>query len=318
VPADSKSNAPHDPTALLAKLQRRLDSLYSQCSATQWSLGREQFQAAVERSVQKRFANGATEPALEEYLGTLHLDDLALATACLLGSELAWDYFVRTYRPYLRASASAIMKSGRSGMDPQELADSVFAELYGLEEGRRAQVSLLRYFHGRSSLRTWLRTVLAQRHVDRLRQNRRWEPLESEVEHERPAADVNVAQNPIDPHRAFYLQRFLYALTACLSDLKEKDRKRLELYYAREKTLAEIGRILDEHESSVSRNLERVRKELRQNVGELLRTGIPAGSSNKFRPMSDEQIALCFEYAADDAPIDFRQVFPETPPDKPD
>jgi DNA-directed RNA polymerase specialized sigma24 family protein len=33
--------------------------------------------------------------------------------------------------------------------------------------------SLFRYFQGRSSLATWLRAVLSQRYVDRIRANRR-------------------------------------------------------------------------------------------------------------------------------------------------
>jgi RNA polymerase sigma factor (sigma-70 family) len=318
VPTDPTQTPPHNPTALLAKLQSRLDSLYSHSSALQWSVRPEQFQSAVERSVRKRFANSAaTEAVLSDYLDTLHLNDLALANACLQGSEPAWDHFVRTYRPYLRASAAAMLKGGRSGTDPQELADSLFAELYGLVEERRAESSLLRYFHGRSSLRTWLRTVLAQRFVDRLRQSRRWEPLTAyEDAGGQPALSKSIAQTPPDPYRALYLQHFLYALRFCVAALDEKDRKRLELYYAREKTLAEIGRLLGEHESSVSRNLERIRKELRQGVESALRTGSSPDSSNNFqpmRPMSEEQIALCFEYAGEDSPIDFRQLFPDKP-----
>ena len=52
----------------------------------------------------------------------------------------------------------------------RELADSLYAELYGLNGagGARGR-ALLDYFHGRSKLATWLRTVLAQRHVDALR-----------------------------------------------------------------------------------------------------------------------------------------------------
>jgi len=80
------------------------------------------------------------------------------------------------------------------------------------------------------------------------------------------------------------------------------DRERLELYYAREKTLAEIGRALGEHESSVSRNLERIRRQVRSSVEENLRCP-PA--------LSEAEIALCFQYAAEDSPIDFRQIFPE-------
>jgi hypothetical protein len=96
--------------------------------------------------------------------------------------------------------------------------------------------------------------------------------------------------------------------------LDAKDRKRLELYYAREKTLAEIGILLEEHESSASRHLERTRRELRVKVEECLRTGRHAGNPSRcLPPLSDAEIALCFEYASEEVPVDFRQIFPEKP-----
>ena len=52
--------------------------------------------------------------------------------------------------------------------------------------------SLFRYFHGRSSLTTWLRAVLAQRYVDRLRTIRRTEALPDEESADacRPESDA--------------------------------------------------------------------------------------------------------------------------------
>ena len=306
-------NSSPDPASWLLEIQARLDSLYAESQAREWSLRPEGFRAALERSVRRRFADGPPGRAeLEDYLQTLHLADLALASACMEGSERAWEFFVRTYRPYLRASAGAITRNRTEGTD---LADSLFAELFGLMDGRPGPSSLFRYFHGRSSLKTWLRTVLAQRHVDQLRQKRRWQPLEREDGIEKPLLKENGATPPpLDPYRGLYLRRFLYALTVCLAALENEDRRRLELYYAREKTLAEIGRMLGEHESSVSRNLDRARKELRRSVEVHLRTGISPGQpSPSFEPMSEAEIAACFQYASEDAPIDFRQLFPEKP-----
>jgi RNA polymerase sigma-70 factor len=311
-------NLSPDAVSLLTRLQLRLDSLYSQSRASDWALSREQFGSAIERSVRRRFTGCAvTDKSLEEYLEALHIDDLVLAAACMQASEPAWEFFVHCYRPYLRASAGVITKNSRSGTDAQELADSLFAELYGLVDGQRATTSLLRYFHGRSSLRTWLRTVLAQRHIDRLRQTRRWEPLEREDGAERTVAPQNLTTPSLDPHRGLYLQRFLYALTVCLAALNDDDRSRLELYYAREKTLAEIGRLLGEHESSVSRNLERARRELRQKVEQTLRSGVsPGNPTANFTPMSEAEITLCLQYAAEDSPIDFGRLFPEKTTEK--
>jgi RNA polymerase sigma factor (sigma-70 family) len=310
-----------NPLSLLREIRYCVGSLYQGSRASEWGLGHKAFWAALERSVTKRFGEEpATRERLEEYLGSLHMDDLVLASACMEGSEAAWEFFVRTYRGYLRASAGAITKGSASGTDAQELADSLFANLFGLVDGKRGEASLFRYFHGRSSLKTWLRTVLAQRYVDRLRGSRRWEALEREDGKELPLAQPEtLATSSQDPHRDEYLQRFLVALTLCLDALDPVDRKRLELYYARQKTLAEIGRLLGEHESSVSRNLERVRHELRSKVEEHLRVVRPAGDdSTALPPMSDAQIELCFQYAAEDAPIDFRKIFPEKPVPKPE
>jgi RNA polymerase sigma-70 factor, ECF subfamily len=273
----------------------------------------------MERSVAKRFGRSAiTRESLEEYLDSLHIDDLALAAACMEGSEAAWEHFVARYRGYLRAVAGSITKGSRSGTDAQELADSLFAELFGLVDGRRGEASLFRYFHGRSSLKTWLRSILAQRHIDRIRQSRRWESLERENgDEEKPLPSQIVSTPSLDPHRCEYLQRFLFALTDCLACMDSTDRKRLELYYVRDKTLAEIGRLLGEHESSASRHLERARRELRAKVEDCLRTGRQLGAESRvLPPMSDAQIALCFQYAAEDTPIDFRQIFPEKPSNK--
>jgi RNA polymerase sigma-70 factor len=311
---DSPGKPRFDPCQVLGGLQDYVDSVYSRSGAPEWRLTPKQFGLALERSVRKRFCEEApTSERIEEYLATLHIDDLVLANACMEGSESAWEFFVGNYRHYLRAAAGAITKGSRSGADAQELADSLFAELFGLVDGKRGEASLFRYFHGRSSLKTWLRTILAQRHVDRLRQTRRLEPLEREDGDEsKPIAAEKSVTPVLDPHRGEYLDRFLSALTACLEAINTQDRKRLELYYAREKTLAEIGRLLGEHESSVSRNLERVRRELRASVEQQLRTAHFAdGHGRTSRPMSDAEIALCLQYAADDAPIDFRKLFPK-------
>jgi RNA polymerase sigma factor (sigma-70 family) len=301
--------------ALLREIDSRMDSLYAHSCSAAWHLTRSQFSAALERSIAKRFSDSPIDrDRLLDYLHSLHIDDLALTTACMQGSEPAWEHFIGTYRGYLRAAANIITKGSRSGSDAQELADSLFAELFGLVDGKRGEASLFRYFHGRSSLKTWLRAILAQRHIDRIRQARRFESIEQEDGPQPKALPSQIVSTPsLDPHRADYLRRFRFVLTECLGALEPVDRQRLELYYARQKTLAEIGRLNGEHESSVSRHLERIRCELRANVEKCLRAGGPTNNpSGDLAPMSDAEIALCFQYAAEDVPIDFRQIFPET------
>src|ERR1700674_5372943 len=304
-----------DPVKPLRDRTALLEWLYAQADAARWGLSRGDFAVALERSASKRLASGALTPSrLEEYLGTLHLEDLALASACAQGGEAAWEHFFTKYRAYLRAAAAAILRSNAGSAEACDLADSLFSELYGLAGGKGAERSLFRYFHGRSSLKTWLRAVLAQRHVDRIRAGRKFEELEDEDGRDNaklPAAarELQVA----DPHRARYLLNFANAMQTALANLDARDVELLRMYYTEQKKLAEIGRGLGEHESSVSRHLEKVRQDVRRTVEEILRGGSEAvNGDGRTGGMSEAEIALCFEYGAEDAPIDLDKLLART------
>jgi RNA polymerase sigma factor (sigma-70 family) len=286
-----------------------LQSLYSESEAERWKLSFPEFRAVLERSARKSAASASAE-RLQDYLRGLHVRDLGLASGCAAGCEAAWEHFVSTYRSYLRAAAGAILRCPPESLAARELADSLFAELYGMGERKGPERSLFRYFHGRSALKTWLRAVMAQRHIDQVRASKRQVSLddeESERAREKPPLGI-VAQAP-DPHREHYLELFRRALDAALRGLESADLQRLRSYYAEEQTLAAIGRKLGEHESSVSRNLERIRRTLREKVETLLRAGFSvANGSTASVGLSDAEIALCFTYAAEDAPIDLDQL----------
>jgi RNA polymerase sigma factor (sigma-70 family) len=274
-----------------------------------WGISRERFTEELSRCVAARFRG--RQPGAEElnvYVCALHLEDLGLACACADGVAEAWEHFVSLYRGYLRACAGAMLKRSASAPEAAELADSLFAELYGLSAEKRG--SLLPYFHGRSSLKTWLRAVLAQRHIDRIRAGRKFEELEDKDRGD--GAKLGVAARVLqvaDPHRARYLLRFTNALQTALANLDARDVELLRMYYAEQKKLVEIGRTLGEHESSVSRHLEKVRQEVRRAVEEILRGGSEAvNGDGRAGGMSDAEIALCFEYGGEDAPIDLDKL----------
>jgi RNA polymerase sigma-70 factor, ECF subfamily len=270
---------------------------------TDWNLTREQFKAALERSVAHRFGNAPpSDKAIEAYLESLQLRDLALACACSAGSPAAWDYFVAQFRPELYRAARAIAVDANA----RELADSLYADLYGLRESEGRRKSLFDYFHGRSKLGTWLRAVLAQRHVDEIRRARRTEPLEDESGEERPEiaalatpAHASMANPARDAERANYLAVVQTALTSALASLEPRDRLRLAYYYADDRTLAEIGRLLSEHEATVSRKLERTRRDVRRRVETSLR---------EEKKWSEAQVRLCLEYARGEWPFDLTET----------
>jgi hypothetical protein len=122
---------------------------------------------------------------------------------------------------------------------------------------------------------------------------------------------------PADPDRQRYLTLLRKALDGALSTLDTRDRARLSFYYVEGWKLAQIGRQFGEHEATASRNLERIRRELRGKVEEMLRAGAGAVTGTDGQPgLTDAQIELCFEYAVEDWPFDLREALQKSQPPK--
>jgi RNA polymerase sigma-70 factor (ECF subfamily) len=256
------------------------ERLYREAKAERWHLPQAAFTAALEASCARAFRGAEPAPRdVSRYLASLHLQDLALACACALGDTAAWDHFVLEMRPGLYRAADALDRSGTA----RELADSLYADLFGLDQRSGVRQSLLRYFHGRSSLATWLRAVLAQRHVDRMRVDRRTEPLPEEL-------PGSASPAPADPDCLRFVDMLRSALEVAVATLEPRDRLRLGCYYAQQLTLAQTGRLLKEHEATASRQLARTRKAIREAVERNLRS----------RGLNEAQIARCFECATED------------------
>ena len=332
----------------LATYSELLDELYAQSRAARWNVAREDFAGALYRSALSHFGEAVRDAphhdaAVETYLRTLRLEDLALACALRLGSHYAWEEFVANYRPRLYAAARAIVAE-RGEAYARDLADSLYAELYGLDSaGAVRRHSLLEYFHGRSKLATWLRTVLAQRYVDALRATRRMEPLpdsvsgampvttpdamalemEDSVEHgSRRGASAIRAQASLrsanfgrefgDPDRARLMPRLRDALLAAFALLAPCDRMLLSLYYLDNLTLAHIARMRHVHEATISRQLDRIRRELREAVTRMLAIDRAAENGCAARQrLTAAEIELCFTYVLEDWAFDLNQALRE-------
>lgn len=253
-----------------------LARLHHQSGAAKWQVSVERFGAALAPSLEK----GSD-------LSGLHLADLALACACADGHDPAWEHFIREYRPVLYRAADAIDPSGGA----RDLADAIYGDLFGMPKDGGERKSLFRYFHGRSSLSTWLRAVLAQRHVDRLRSARRMDAL---PEDESPAA-IPAPSPPPDPDRVQRVARMHRLLAQAVAGLAPNDRLRMCCYYAQDLTLAQTGKLLGEHEATVSRQLARTRRDIRAEVEKLL----------KSEGLTEAQISECFAAVVEDAgPLD--------------
>lgn len=271
--------------------QRLLERLYRKAKCERWSVPLDLFRDALERGIARVYSAGAPPLRdLERYLDGLHLEDLALACACSVGHEGAWEHFIADQRAVLYRAADALDASGAA----REVADSLYAELYGVRATGEDCQSLFRYFHGRSSLATWLRAVLAQRWVDRIRIERRSLALD----------DEHIAAIPArlkDPDAPRFAALVRDALHAAVTRLQPRDRLRLRSYYEHDLTLAQIGRMTSEHEATVSRHLAKTRKILRREVEASLREN--AG-------MTEAEIARCLASAMDDAGmLDIAELF---------
>ncbi len=267
----------------------RAAQLFREADPARWGLADEALAEALERSAAKAFAGRSPSPAeLDRYLGSLHLPDLALATACAQGHEGAWDHFVAQFRPALYRAADAVDPRGGA----REVADALHAELFGVKQRDGNRQSLFRYFHGRSSLATWLRSLVAQRYVDRIREARRHTPLPDEASSAVLAAPPDTAT----PDQTRYAAVMRVVLGVAIAGLAPRDRLRLGCYYAQEMTLAQIGRLTGEHEATVSRQLARTRRDIKTAVERRLREQHEFG---------DVEIAECFaSVSADAGPMD--------------
>jgi RNA polymerase sigma-70 factor (ECF subfamily) len=258
--------------------------LYGEAEAASWELAPDTFRATLEASVAHALgAKSIDRRALEQYLSSLHLRDLALAAACAAAQDAAWNHFVTIYRPALYRAADAIDPTGGA----RDLADSLYGDLFGLREREGVRQSLFRYYHGRSSLATWLRAVLAQRHVDRVRAGRRLDPLPDDES----TAAAHVNSGVPDPDRVPLEHAVRRALESAVRSLAPRDRLRLGCYYVQNMKLAAIGRMLGEHEATASRHLARTRAAIREAVERRLRDD---------HGMDDDVIAQCFRTAVED------------------
>jgi RNA polymerase sigma-70 factor len=272
---------------------RAIARLYAQGSAERWQLSEGDFATVLHRSAAGRYAADAPpeDEEIERYLGSLHAEDLALAAGCERGSQKAWIEFLGRFRPVLFGAALAL---AREEARAQEITDSLYADLYGLEERDGRRRSLFQYFHGRSSLGTWLRSVVARTFVDGYRTVQRGQALRDRLS-EAVDRDGGVAPSPSDPDRVRYLESLRQSLSRALAELEPRERLRLSYHYAQQLTLAEVGRLLGEHESTVSRKLQETRKALRKDVERRLRSEHGFG---------DDDVRACYETAMEFWPFE--------------
>ncbi len=260
--------------------------LYARSGAAAYGVSAEQF-AQILEGIQHKYLPNAASSEKADLCAGLRLEELALARACAAGNERAWEAFIGRYRQKLHGMA---MQITREAAQAAELADSLFAELYGMNTRDGVRNSKLLFYTGRGSLEGWLRTVMAQEFINRYRKQKRTVSLEEQTED-----GVQFAASEPEPVCSGE-PRLEAATDEALAELPAEDRFTLASYYLDGRTLAEIARALGLHESSVSRRLDRLSAGLRKRILAGLRE----------RGMSHAQAAEALETDVRDMTLDLR------------
>src|SRR5208282_2201796 len=243
--------------------------LYDRSGAAVYGVNAEQFAAILNEILRKYFAPAANSARsspekaqqMSDFCAGLRLEELALARACAEGNERAWQDFISRYRQKLHSMALHIT---RDAVHAGELADSLFADLYGMNARDGVRNSKLIFYTGRGSLEGWLRTVMAQEFINRYRKQKRTVSLEEQTE--QGVQFTAAAPDPARSNDGASKRRLEAATDEALAELSAEDRFTLASYYLDGCTLAEIARTLRLHESSVSRRLDRLAGGLRKRI----------------------------------------------------
>jgi len=209
------------------------------------------------------------------FIDEIRADDLCLIIACEKGDEKAWEDLVANFDSTVKSAARKISSNNE---DAEDLASSIWAELYGLRQDADGnKKSKLAYYSGRGSLAGWLRAVVSQLAVDQYRKQSKYVQIEETREFEILAEEsTNHSGNSSVIHHAENPEELLTekqtaedvstALRAAIEALEPEDKLILKLYYFDDLKLKDIAQIFGYHEATASRKLVRIQSEIRKAV----------------------------------------------------
>lgn len=259
--------------------------------------------ARVEATLEKyllRDNPNAAHIDIENFVHEIRADDLCLIVACENGDEQAWEDLVANFDSTVR---SAARKMSANNEDAEDLASSIWAELYGLRQDKDGnKKSKLAYYSGRGSLAGWLRAVVSQLAVDQFRKQSKFVQIEEDREFENLASEAAHSdnnhhgshnENPEDLLTEKQTSSDVSeALKTAIAELEAEDRLILKLYYFDDLKLKDIAGTFGYHEATASRKLSRVQTDIRKSVEKHLRTRHGWTDSEVKRHLSDTAAGL--------------------------
>lgn len=236
--------------------------------------------SALEKYLFKADEN-ASSADVKNFIDEIRADDLCLIIACERGDKRAWSDLVKNFDGTVK---SAARKYAKNAEDAEDLAGSIWAELFGLKKDADGRLKTkLSYYSGRGSLAGWLRAVTNQLAVDQFRKESKFVQIEEAREFENLANEssensdnvklVHGSDNPEENFNRKQTEKDVSdALKAAIAELEAEDRLILKLYYFDDLKLKDIGTALGFHEATASRKLVRVQTEIRKSVEKILQT----------------------------------------------
>ena len=234
--------------------------------------------------------------AIKDFVDEIRADDLCLIVACEKGDEKAWEYLVSNFDSTVKSAARKISSNND---DADDLASSIWAELYGLRQDAAGnKKSKLAYYSGRGSLAGWLRAVVSQLAIDEYRKQSRFVQVEENREFENLAEEssnhtgndrvVHHADNPEELLTTEQTSRDVsLALKHAIESLDAEDRLVMKLYYFDDLKLKEIGAMFGYHEATASRKVVRIQADIRKAVEKKLRADHGWSETEVKRYLSD-------------------------------
>lgn len=305
-----------------------LDAIYARCAEAypEFDLECEDFKEAVIGAVDKYLVGFAREgeiPTAQEirkFITELHDVDLYLTIACARGDEQAWWQFDRQHRSFIERLAHQLVGSG---MDVNEVIDSVYVELYGTKTVDGVRQSKFRTYTGRGTLRGWLRTVISHAAVDLYRGRRDEIPLEewSKSGDEMPegqgwrteahGSETSMLEKVV---RERYRSVTIAALGQSLATLDPHETLLLLYYHVEGLKLREIARLVEAPTSSIRRWFQRRSKPQGNSPTRVHESTVMRWLDNVYRKVSDRfqselknthglnpaEIDICLDIATED------------------
>jgi RNA polymerase sigma-70 factor len=238
---------------------------------------------------QKYLGPEASWISVIEFAGGLHTDDLYLATACAQRGDAAWRRFTVVYGNCLNELSRYVGQAA----DAREMANLTLIDMFLPDRSGESRIAS---YDGRSSLATWLRVIVSNRAINERQR------MCNRIPHLPPTPEIADGGALRKMESGLREDRYGSLLNDSLQSacLELDDRERLILLWRYEQglQLGQIARLLAVHQSTVTRQLERLLGKLRNTVIAIL-----ASKYQLSQAAIEECLSLIFDSSAKEVSI---------------